>query len=62
MNKRCKHEPEFQIAAFLHTCKHCGEGIEAVTCPKCEGTGVNEEARDDCAACKGTGTKKWRKV
>jgi len=57
----CKHEPKDQIAAFEHTCKHCGQNIEpAAHCKACDGTGWDYDKEDDCPKCNGSGVKRWR--
>lgn len=47
------HEPDGPIAPFAHTCKHCGELIEAEHCKACDGIGL------DCPTCKNTGVARW---
>jgi DnaJ-class molecular chaperone len=57
-----EHEPTETIAALYHTCKHCGEMIEAENCEECDGTGgtlAGPLGRQLCFACKGTGRKRW---
>lgn len=57
----CTHEPKDLIAAFTHTCKHCGKDIEPQHCAKCDGTGSIRD-RDgglyECRRCGGTGVKR----
>ena len=58
----CTHQPKDPIAAFVHTCKHCGQDIETQHCETCDGTGSIRD-RDgrlyECRHCEGTGVKRW---
>lgn len=58
------HEPAEAVAAFCHTCKHCGVLIEATHCPACDGVGSFGSllGRFECKDCNGTGVKRWVEV
>ena len=58
------HEPAEAIAAFYHTCKHCGVLIESESCHACDGVGsfASLLGRFECKGCNGSGIKQWVEV
>ena len=56
-----EHEPESMVVAFYRTCKHCGVIVEPEYCATCDGHAGNYAMKSwqRCAACKGTGIKRW---
>jgi DnaJ-class molecular chaperone len=61
MNQRCHHVPRPERIFDEAECALCRRYIKAVTCRKCEGTGVDESGKslDDCSQCKGRGVERW---